>query len=701
MGIVSLWHKAKRLYLFLLPLRFSFLALIVIAFAFFVSAQGYDIIASLAEDDPTGATPPHTGQRIGYIFTVIFMAVQIWYWSRQLVRVKPAEGHPHLSEFPWLATWLPRILGALTFVIAAASLYRVARNYDVPEPVHELRLMAISLIIALVLFVLFTVMRRKYLHESTLEESDVHERGFVTKALLAGTLLLSVLFFCWTTFYVQSTVIFGSAAIVILAFALLVPVGSVIVWIGMRVAVPVLTLLIVWAFLISPFNDNHVVQTIPASVERPAVVNAFDSWFERLQTQHPAGPDGKYPVFIVATEGGGIRAGYWTAAVLTSLTDTVPTFSDHLFAISAVSGGALGAAVYDALLVRRGDSKVQLDEIEYTPQAGEPDSLRLRAKAMLSQDALAPTLAAMTQPDFAQRFIPFAFLPDRARALQGGWNRAWRTTISRGGAPDDLFARGFLAMMKGRESAMPSLFLNGTIVETGQRIIATNLQIIGADNHHELAKAVDLFGAIGADVSVSTAVNNSARFTYVAPAGTLLRATTGTGGSPLTCDPGKPCEHVVDGGYFENSGSATASDLLTMLATSKYASRIQPHVIFIQFRMATPAKITGERFANETLSPVRALMSVRGAHADLATDELKRRVSTNFTSFELVQSKAVFPLGWLLADRTRNLMDAQMGPNSAQNGANVKRIAQILNQPALGRDWVQELAAAGEAKPKI
>ena len=168
MGIVSLWHKAKRLYLFLLPHRFSFLALIVIAFAFFVSAQGYDIIASLAEDDPTGATPPHTGQRIGYIFTVIFMAVQIWYWSRQLVRVKPPEGYPHSSEFPWLATWLPRILGALAFVIAIASLFRVAKNYDpgkVPEPVWELKLMAIWLTIALVLFIVFTVMRRKFLNE--------------------------------------------------------------------------------------------------------------------------------------------------------------------------------------------------------------------------------------------------------------------------------------------------------------------------------------------------------------------------------------------------------------------------------------------------------------------------------------------------------------------------------------------------------
>lgn len=700
--IVRAWHEAKRLYLFLMPLRFSFLALIVIAFAFLISAQGYDIIANLAEDDPTGATPPHTGQRFGYIFGVIFMAVQIWYWSRQLLHVKAPQGTPHSDEYPWLTAWTPRILGALTFVVSIASLFRVARNYGVPEPVWELKKMAIYLIVALLVFLGFTVIRRKMMRSAAHEEKDFSDRGPLSKLVILGTLLISALFFLWTTFFVQSTVAIGSAAIVLLAFALLVPVGSTLVWFGIRHGVPVLTFMIVWAVVISPLADNHVVKTLPGDVARPSVAAGFDSWFERLQAQVPPGPDGKYPVFLVATEGGGIRAAYWTAAVLTSLTDTVPQFSDHLFAISSVSGGSLGTAVYEALLVRRGDYKVNLDEVDYTPQAGEQYSLRLAARQILSEDSLAPTLAAMTQPDFAQRFIPYAFLPDRARALEGGWERAWHTAIQRrDNAPDNLFAGGFLAMMRGRESRLPSLFLNGTITETGQRIIASNLQIVDGDNtNHELAQAVDLFGAIGADVRVSTAVNNSARFSYVSPAGTLLRAKNSTGGSPLTCAPGEACEHVVDGGYFENSGSATASDLLNTIAASKYASRVQPHVIFIQFDMDKPAPIKGERVANEVLSPPRALAAVRGAHADLATDELQRRVTpAHHTTFQLIQTKAVFPLGWLLADRTRNLMDAQMGPDSKENGANVKRIAQVLGQAAMRRDVVQELAVKGESKP--
>ena len=691
--IARAWRAAKRLYLFLLPLRFSFLALIVVAFALLLSAQGYDIIAHLAEDDPTGAEHANDDQRAGYVVGVIFLALQVWYWSRQLLHVKPAEGRPKAREYPWLTAWLPRILGALAFAIAIAALWRVARNYGVPEPVAELRKLAIILGVALIAFIAFCILRRRKLGYPAHVELTLRERPLGAKIFMGVSFALALALFAWATFFVQSTVHLGSAAIVLLAFALSVPVGSLLVWLGIRAGVPTLTFLLLWALIVSPLADNHVVETLPGAVDnRPAVGAAFDAWFERLDREHPTA-DGSHPVILVASEGGGIRAAYWTAAVLTSLTDTIPTFSEHTFALSGVSGGALGSTVYDALLVRRGDMHVQVDD-DYTPQHNEQHSLRFAARQMLSEDALAPTLAAMTQPDLAQRFIPAPILPDRARALEGAWERAWSETVRRRtGEADRTFSSGFLAMMDGKAERYPSLFLNGTIVETGQCIIASNLRT------DSLAQTVDLFGAIGEDVRVSTAVDNSTRFTYVSPAGTLLRAKNSTGGSPLACAPGERCEHVVDGGYFENSGAATLTDILDVMARSKYAARIRPHVIFIQFRNAGAAPVETTRYANDALSPVRALLAVRGAHSDLAEAELMEQLGpANYTHFQLVQTDAVFPLGWLLADRTRNLMDKQMGPNSAENGPNVRRIAAVLKQP-VGRDAVQELAARGERAP--
>jgi hypothetical protein len=705
----NLWHEAQRLYRFLLPVRFSILALIIVAVAFLATGQGHDIIAHIAEDDPTGATPPHTGQRVGFIIGVIFLALQVWYWSRQLLHARPAPGAPEAKDYPRLAGWLPRILGSFAFLIAIAALLRIARNYGGGDPVHELHRMAIVLALAMLAFFAFVMLRRRWIGEAAFLQSDLNQRSTLTKVFLTLSLVAALVLFIWSTFFVQSTVEIGSAAVVLVGFALMVPVGSVLVWIAQKRNVPVLTFLLIWAFLISPFADNHVIKTIPANVhERPNVSRAFDAWFERLQSQRGPGPDGRWPVVLVATEGGGIRAAYWTAAVLTSLTDTIPTFAEHTFAISGVSGGALGSTVYGALLVRRGQFHMRLEKLDYTPQMGEQHSLRLAAQQMLSEDSLAPTLAAMMQPDLVQRFIPAPILPDRARALEQGWERAWSNAIAHpDGTPDKLFAGGFLAMMRGKETHMPSLFLNGTIVETGQRIVASNLRLDrDGGNGTELANTADLFDAIGGDVRVSTAVDNSTRFTYVGPAATLIRARGGEkSGSLVTCNPGDPCEHVVDGGYFENSGSATISDILQVIARSRYASRVRPHVVFINFAYAAPPPIRTTRRANEVMSPIRALLSVRGGHADLAEEELQEQMGpANFTQFLLVQPArgANFPLGWLLADRTRNLMDAQMGPRSAQNGANVKRIATLLGQEnAVRRDLVQELAAARESDPKF
>ena len=214
--------------------------------------------------------------------------------------------------------------------------------------------------------------------------------------------------------------------------------------------------------------------------------------------------------------------------MMTALEDDIPGFRQHLFAVSAVSGGSVGAAAYAALITR------QMDAPDKLPK------LRPTAKRMLAYDALAPTLSAMTQQDFVQRFIAYPFLPDRARALEGGWQRAWRQ--ENGG--DDRLAKGFLALLQGREDRMPSFFLNGTTVETGQRMIGSNCRIAAP----ELSDALDDFDAAGLDLPVTTTALNSARFTYVSPAGTFHRNPGGYPASPYKCEPGKRCEHVVDGG---------------------------------------------------------------------------------------------------------------------------------------------------------
>ena len=338
----------------------------------------------------------------------------------------------------------------------------------------------------------------------------------------------------------------------------------------------------------------------------------------------------------------------------------------------------MGTAAYAALVTRQVDAP------------GALPKLRPAVQEMLAYDALAPTLAAMTQQDFVQRFIAFPFLPDRARALEGGWERSWRA-VNQG---DDRFAGGFLTLLRGREDRLPSLFLNATTVETGQRIIGSNCRI----EAQEFSDALDVFAATGSDLRVSTTALNSARFTYVSPAGTVRRNPLGNPQSPYACEPEARCEHVVDGGYFDNSGAITAAEIVEVIHARSRARNVTvtPYVLVIRYTPQEPPPAEPERWINEILSPVRTLLNTRGSRAVLAVAQLAPQTGARVLAFDLVQypNTVPMPLGWLLSLHTRTAIDAQMGRDAKENGTEMAAVAEALQQTALADPIQQEAAAA-------
>ena len=128
-----------------------------------------------------------------------------------------------------------------------------------------------------------------------------------------------------------------------------------------RVQLPLTFALIVWPIIVSivGLNDNDEISDWNSSTGAPIShatmifanqmterLNTFASTNERTNLTGSVKP---MPLYIVAAPGGGLYASYFVSTVLVHATEEVPEFRRHFLAISSVSGGSLGAALYSAL----------------------------------------------------------------------------------------------------------------------------------------------------------------------------------------------------------------------------------------------------------------------------------------------------------------------------------------------------------------
>jgi hypothetical protein len=208
------------------------------------------------------------------------------------------------------------------------------------------------------------------------------------------------------------------------------------------------------------------------------------------------------------------------------------------------------------------------------------------------------------------------------------------------------------------------------------------------------ADTVDGARVLGDQVPLSTAVHTSARFTYVSPAGTIQREEEMKGIRVPRWF------RVVDGGYFENSGAVTASELLRVageVATSKSLD-IYPIVVHIsnepEGKKESLTDVLRRWITNDNerailpglLSPLWALLNVRPGRGFQARDALKHQVEAaggRHTHFSLRDQGTRLPLGWTLSSVAQCEMQHQLlgYPDAgADRWDNRKRLDAVLGE---------------------
>ncbi|MDQ1834620.1 hypothetical protein [Massilia scottii] len=617
-----------------------------------------------------------------FIFSVASWSTAAWYSARlTLGRVFDGTSLLDRTDTPFvnaIRMWLPRFLGIVPASVLSIQFQRLG------EPV-----LALACFLTAFAMGVFVVKRRAWFasrfrgfegQTTAIRFESLQQRTVLTVslAILLTFILLSAVWI-WP---VAVTRFITAPALLCFAFASWILFGDLVLTYYFKQArLPSMAALPLLLFVVfSLWNDNHQVKllaTAPgdAPVIRRQIDGHLDAW---LQTRVDSGalvPKRPFPLFVVAAEGGGIRAAYWTGMVLARLQDdSGARFGRHLFALSGVSGGSLGIGAYAGLVADAGSGG-----LAGAPCAGgaRDGAYQTCMRKVLQRDFLSPTLGYALYPDMLQRFLPFAIpAADRARAMEAAWAQGWESATG-----SERFGRRF-DQLWAADPAMnvPSLLLNATLVDGGNRIIASDLVIDGSfpDAYDALDPVLDL-----RQMSLSTALHNSARFSYISPAGTVSACRQGK--ALVACAPGReraPWGRIIDGGYFENSGVESVRDLLFAMrpALARWRERgydIDPAVIVIS---NSPDAIAprdkqdpaGARmdttFLSELLAPPLGLFNTRTARATFAVTAEKRDMAvilpagpTRFLWFGM-PTKTHTPLGWALAGPTFRGIDTLLEP---------------------------------------
>ncbi len=638
-GVKALW--AIRI---LFACRVSVLSVAAGALLFLVSTQARDLFADIAFGALPGDARAWLMWASFFAYLVFLWAFPVHYAARRLLGADDWMVSGRLRDdvdATWLTDirnelegpidWIPRILAMVPFaavLIGLSTAYQVVAGTPALAPARaaakQIATLAVLDVVLGAVFLIFLWRRQGLIRQMSDASSNV----------LAGAYAVVV-----TAFFVAAVArpflpadIAPRAAIVPVLFGGFVFMGTWLAWLGHRFSTPILTLVAVGALVVTGFNRHfNDVRTLPAQPAEAAgrqieIGDAVRGWMAvNCDTL------GCPPAVIIASEGGASRAAFAAATAIGDLLDRASELPDangralaparRILAISGVSGGSFGAATIRTALadsLARGQGPPPCQRPTNGWFGADPSAVRSswRAclQALVAGDYLTPAFVGLgwrdnfSPPGFDGGSLLFA--DDRAALIERAWERHYDHVVKGeipgfwaqvtqdlappAEPPTGLRARfGFIAEKTVHANGwLPLLLLNATSVDSGTRIIASDLvstrsaalppggnpgnafgrfplyptafdvfemlappcpqeKIVGPScaAAHDGVKDLPL-ARTGPDLRLSTAALLSARFPIISPAG-ILRAEGEEGIG----------DRAVDGGYFENSGLTSAMDV--------------------------------------------------------------------------------------------------------------------------------------------
>jgi hypothetical protein len=482
---------------------------------------------------------------------------------------------------------------------------------------------------------------------------EQEERTFVVFNIISG---IAIFIYFVTVNSVTVATGLGSLAVVLLAFGMLAGLATIITYASMRARFNLFFILFVIAIIEGNFFDPYTVALTKTEKpyvyqQRPTLETYLKKWIDHRKEKIDSASS--FPVYLILSDGGASRSGYWAASVLAawqreSLTDSLPdTFSDHLLALSGASGGSVGNATFYGLLKTR-----------------EQDSSILeRTQNFLGHDFLTYTIAHYLGSDLAGHFIPR--LRDRATALSNNMDYFAADV-------DNTFKQNVNEVVD-TTGRLPILFINTTRVQEGTPAVVSSIKLNGFSERLDVLTLVDSTISRGyGNIHLSTAAVLGARFPYVSPAGSISYT------SPKETVRN---HYFVDGGYFDNSGAGVVVEMMQEIEKLKNNNAITDSTFNkllkkLSFRLV---HITNNPDSDTTMNAIHPLINELAAPLltvfntynsqttlnDKRAENLFGRLCTCENSYNILNlyrkgKNENYPMNWVISDYQRQRMDERV-----------------------------------------
>jgi hypothetical protein len=436
----------------------------------------------------------------------------------------------------------------------------------------------------------------------------------------------------------------------------------------------------------------------------PTIDDAMNSFFARPATEVSGHPR---PILLVASDGGGARASYWTALVLdcivaaraphkaasattcthdrSSSADRQQARARSILLASGVSGGGVGLAQYSAALVA-GNGQLPASWAE--DDAGY-DMLRAPMTWGVTHDLVAGLLGlhAPGEQCLQQPETDHGVRCRLVRALARDRGNILADAVAGKGGRAPLPDVSLRSVTVRADNDLPVYIDNATLAGGVARVLASPLDLAArltnnADTNHvcgelvasttlcnptPVARVRDLANVLGParDMPLFDAATLGARFPVITAPGYVASCGSGCESS----------SSMSDGGFLENSGLLTIRDLLPdirqRVAGYNHAHPSTPYAIYVveldnhSRRSADTGEIASARVATTALNLTSARDFIEGyareSVVDFAGSACYLRVHPT------VNAAGSAPTGWLLSDDAERGLAQSLSAGSATN----------------------------------